>query len=154
MRIGNGVLKDTISCLNQPQRKQRGITLVPVIVSLTIGIVTTVVFIKQGAEVANGNRINMAINEISELVNDWNLLRDYSSRQEASSIYSSSMPTTNVFNQTVTFEYVNQMAIIIYETINDENCKALEPIFTQGTLLLSSNAICVPTPAGLKLWLK
>ena len=67
------------SSLNQvfkaTKRKQRGNTLVPVVIGIAITAVATASFLNQGADIASRNKVGIAANEITTMLYDWNLLR-------------------------------------------------------------------------------
>ena len=54
---------------------QRGNTLVPVIIGLTISAIATVAFLNQGANLSQKNKILMAQNEIARAIQQWNIAR-------------------------------------------------------------------------------
>ena len=57
------------------RRQQRGNTLVPVIIAITLAAIATVTFLNQGADLTERNNANLAINEITKHLTAYNIFR-------------------------------------------------------------------------------
>jgi hypothetical protein len=132
------------------RRKQRGNTLVPVIISLAIAAIATVAFLNQGATLTNQNRVNLAANEITGMLYDWSVMRASNTAIDIGANRPAAMAAENVFG--IANEYTaaaapangaaGNSASVLYRTDTDANCLTVAAMFPVGSEGLSSAATC------------
>jgi len=117
-------------------RKWRGNTLVPVIIALAISAIATVAFLNQGANLAQDNKIILAQNEISSIMNTWNVLRTshaIDDIENAGTLTGSqveipgSILKVNVYGTAATYAATDGSQSLDYTTEAQDVCERLEP---------------------------
>ena len=117
-------------------RKWRGNTLVPVIIALAISAIATVAFLNQGANLASDNKIILAQNEISSIMNTWNVLRTshaINNIEKSGSVTGSqvaipnSILKVNVYGTATTYDATDGGQSLDYTTESKDVCERLEP---------------------------
>ena len=117
-------------------RKWRGNTLVPVIIALAISAIATVAFLNQGANLAQDNKIILAQNEISSIMNTWNVLRTSHAKNDiknAGTLTGSqveipgSILKVNVYGTAATYDATDGSQSLDYTTEAQDVCERLKP---------------------------
>ena len=101
------------------QGRQRGNTLVPVVIGLGIAAVATAAFISQGADLANENNLMLAKNELTSLLGDVNL-----ANVTGVGVTSGLLASTNIYGNTNEYTAANKE--FKYKTDNAGTCATLK----------------------------
>ena len=114
-------------------RRQRGNTLVPVVIGLSIAAVVTVGFLNQGQELTYKSKVVLASSEISGILSDWNLAEDANGSSAVTNAIAA-MGGTNVYGETMTFGAASagnaDSATLQYPTESAISCGSLSSMFT------------------------
>lgn len=126
------------------RRKQRGNTLVPVIISIGIAGIATVAFLNQGANLTSDNRVNLAANEIAAMLYNWSALRASNTAIEIGANRPAAMVAQNTFGETnvYTAATADAVARVTYYADTDANCDTLATMFPADSEGLSAAASC------------
>jgi len=114
-------------------RRQRGNTLVPVVIGLSIATVATVGFLNQGQELTYKSKVVLASSEISGILSDWDLA-EQANGSSAVTAAITAMGGVNVYGETMTFTQASagnaDSATLTYPTDSTSSCDSLSSIFT------------------------
>ena len=132
------------------RRKQRGNTLVPVIISLAIAAVATVAFLSQGANLTNQNKVNLAANEITGMLYEWTVMRASNTAVLIGSNPPPQMQQENSFGKVIVYTAAaapangnaGSSAKLTYYTDTDANCTTVAAMFPAGSEGLTTAASC------------
>ncbi|MGB1159488.1 MAG: hypothetical protein ACPG3V_08820 [Porticoccaceae bacterium] len=125
-------------------RRQRGNTLVPVVIGLGIAAVVTVGFLNQGQELTYKSKVVLASSEISSILTDWNLAEDANGTSRVATAIAA-MGGNNVYGSSMTFGAASpgnaNSATLQYPTDSTYSCDSLSSIFT-GTVTGVESSSC------------
>ena len=112
--------------------RQRGNSLVPVVIGLAIAAVATVGFLNQGQELTAKSLTVMASSEITGILTDWNLLETANGDSPVAAAIPA-MLGNNVYAQSMSFTGATtgnpNSAIFNYPTTDATSCGTLAAIF-------------------------
>jgi hypothetical protein len=136
------------------RRKQRGNTLVPVIISLAIASVATVAFLSQGATLTNQNKVNLAANEITGMLYNWSVMRASNTAVLIAANQPAAMAAENAFGNLNVYTAAtgSANATVVYTTDTEANCTTIAAMFPAGSDGLESAASCSTTAMTLTLF--
>lgn len=111
--------------------RQTGNTLVPVVFGLAIAAVTTVSFLNQGASLDTQNNRQLAMNQLSALISQFEMARSIGTALAA--IDGGTVPILNdenPFGNAIQLGAVaNNVRVLTYATDSAETCGILQPLF-------------------------
>ena len=146
--------KNTPNPKQSVRRRQRGNTLVPVVLGLGIAAVATVSFLNQGEGLIDDNTRVLAINEVTSILKDYNAIR--SAGVAVGSVTNAMVPgfattPTNIYGNangwsatavTVTATNPTAGGIFSYRTDSPQTCQTLLAAFT------GADGVTPPTTAA------
>ena len=113
-------------------RRQRGNTLVPVVIGLGIAAVVTLGFLNQCQELTYKSKVVLASSEISGILSDWNLAEEENGNSPIT-ITIAAMGVNNVYGEQMTFNEAAagnaDSATLEYPTENAISCGSMSSIF-------------------------
>ena len=154
-KLKQTVISKTASGKKRLRRKQRGVTLVTVVISLAMGIIATIAFLTQGVDLANENKVNIGINELSVDVGRYSALKTAAGGILAKAQFDVTTPNV-AYNKsyvyspaTVGSDGTVTAATLAYTTDSDAACKAIETV--AGTIYGVSGVACNGQVANITL---
>lgn len=146
-KLKQTVISKTASGKKRLRRKQRGVTLVTVVISLAMGIIATIAFLTQGVELANENKINIGINELSVDVGRYSALKTAAGGILTKAQFDVTEPNV-AYNKSYVYTAATAgsggnagtAATLAYTTDSDAACKAIETVV--GTIYGVSGVAC------------
>ena len=127
------------------QGRQQGNTLIPVLIGLALMVAATLAFLSQGKALSDQNIKNLAINEITSILNAANI--EKVSGTATASLKSPGLTAINVFGQTNTYDSTSFK--FSYITDNATTCTELAAMFEKFSgVSTTTKPACSATGTG------
>jgi hypothetical protein len=145
--------KSTPNPKQSMRRRQRGNSLIPLIIGITIMTGTTVLYLQQGTELTSQSKVAGASTEIIGILNDWTLA-EAANGAVAVTTAPASMSGSNVYGQTINFTQAiagtANSATFTYPTDSNDSCSSLQVIFNNSVSGVT-NSNCSSTTLTITL---
>lgn len=134
--------KNTPNPKQSMRRRQRGNTLVPIVIGLAIASIATVAFLNQGATLQTQNNVQLAMSEINTIVSEYTMARSMGTNLADIGVNQvSRIGQENPFGNTVTLAVEANSAgvrVLTYPTDSAASCTTLDGLFPPSGRLRAS----------------